>query len=398
MPHADAYTSKAIAHIRYLSVDIGGRGSCTPAERRAAEYAADQMRALGASGVRLEPYRGAPSTYRPYALAFVAALLGMVGVWLIGGQWAMASAALLNALGAWGMLAETDFGANWMRWLLPRADSQNAVGVIPPAGEVRRRAILCAHLDTHRTPIFYSSKAWHALFGALVAGALVSMALGAVVYGLGAVFDWGWVRSMGLVAAAMQAFALGCCIHADHTPFSPGANDDASGVGVILALAERLIQEALAHTEVWLVLTGCEEVGSYGVAAFLDTHVADLGDDAVYVILDQVGQGRLMYLSADGLILKRPTHPLALDLARRAADAISNPEGREHVGIAYTDAAVATKRGLVALTLDALPPPDAQEASHWHQMSDTLDHVEPHTLAETHDFTWQLLRDIDRFQ
>jgi hypothetical protein len=392
----DRYTEAAIAHIRYLSEEIGGRGSCTPSEHQAAGYVAEQMRALGLQDVRLEPYSGAPSTYRPYALAFGAALLGTLLVWLAGGRWVLAVAALLSALGAWGMLAETDFTANWMRALLPRARSKNAVGVIPPADRVRGRAVLCAHLDTHRTPIFYSSKAWHSLFGFLVGGAFVSMVVGAAAYGLGAILAWDWVRWIGLAAAAIEAFAMGLCLHADLTPFSPGANDNASGVGVILALAERLMEEPLAHTEVWLAFTGCEEVAAYGISAFLDAHAARLGERAVYVILDQVGLGRVMYLTADGLIIKRRTHPDALELACRAAAALPAIEVEEQVGIAYTDAAVATKRGLISLTVDALPPPGSGEAMHWHQMTDTMANVEPQALADTHAFVWQVLQEIDR--
>ena len=296
------------------------------------------------------------------------------------------------------MLAETDFAANWMRWLLPRASSQNAIGVIPPTGQVRYRVVLSAHLDTHRTPIFYSSKRWHTLFGFLVAGAFVSMVVGAVAYGLGAALDWPWVRWIGLIAAAIEVLALSLCLQADFTPFSPGANDDASGAGIILAMAERLSQEPLVRTEVWLALTGCEEGAAYGMAAFLDAHQAELGDDAVYIILDQVGLGRLAYLTADGLIVKRKTHPRALELVRQAKAALPDLEVDGHVGIAYTDAAVATKRGLIALTVDALPPPGVEDVMHWHQMSDTLEHVDPQTLADAHAFTWQILRQIDQSQ
>lgn len=392
----DTYTQRAVEHIRFLSEEIGGRGSCTPGERRAAEYAAEQMRALGLQQVRIEPYQGAPSTYRPYALAFVAALLGTLAVWLIGGRWVMAGAALLSGLGAWGMLAETDFATNWQRWLLPRAESQNAVGILPPAGEVRHRAVLCAHLDTHRTPIFYSSRTWHTLFGLLVGGAFVSMAVGAAAYALGAAFGWMWVGWIGLPTAAIEAFALLMCLHADLTPFSPGANDNASGVGVTLGLAERLVAEPLPHTEVWLVFTGCEEAAAYGIVAFLEAHAADLGDEAVHIILDQVGLGHPMYLTADGLIVKRKTHPRALDLAHRASAALPELGVREHMGIAYTDAAVATKRGLISLTVDALPPSGSGEVMHWHQMSDTLAHVEPQALAGAHAFTWQILLEIDQ--
>jgi Iap family predicted aminopeptidase len=193
----------------------------------------------------------------------------------------------------------------------------------------------------------------------------------------------------------MELFALGLCLHADFTRYSPGANDNASGVGVVLGLANRLFTEPLRQTEVWLVFTGCEEVASYGVAAFLDAHAAELGEDAVYLILDEVGLGRVGYLTADGLILKRRTHPRALELARRAASALPDLELGEHVGIAYTDALVATKRGLIALTVDALPPPGADESMHWHQMSDTLEHVDPKSLEKAHAFVWQVLREID---
>lgn len=396
MSAADHYQQQAIAHIRHLSVEIGGRGSCTPAERQAAEYVAEQMRLLGVQDVRLEPYLGAPSTYRPYVLAFTAALLGTIGVWLVDTRWMLALAALLSALGAWGMLAETDFATNWMRWLLPRARSQNAIGILPPSGSVRHRVVLCAHLDTHRTPIFYSSKAWHTLFGLLVAATFVSTGIGAVAYGLGSILNWAWVRWLGVPIAAMELFALVMCLHADRTPFSPGANDNASGVGVTLGLVERLRHEPLTHTEVWLAFTGCEEAAAYGMVSFLNHHAAELGQEAVYLILDQVGLGQVMVLTADGLILKRKTHPRALELARRAAAALPGRTIGEHVGIAYTDAAVATKRGLIALSIDALPPPGASEAMHWHQMSDTMAHIDPQSLTDAHAFTWQILQEIDR--
>ena len=46
--------------------------------------------------------------------------------------------------------------------------------------------------------------------------------------------------------------------HADSTPAGPGANDNASGVGVVSALAGRL-RRARPACDVWLVATGSEE-------------------------------------------------------------------------------------------------------------------------------------------
>ncbi len=386
----------ATDHIHHLAAALGGRGSCTPAERQAAEYVAAQMQALGLRDLRLEPFRGSPSTYRPFVLAFLVALLGTLLAWLPGGAWTLGAAALLSALGAGGMLAETEFAPNWMRVLLPRAGSQNAVGVLPPESTAQRRAVLCAHLDTHRTPIFYSSKVWNHLFAVLVPGAFAGMVVAAVAYALGALLAWEGARWIGLAAAPLGLVALGLCFSADWTPFSPGANDNASGVAVVLDLAGRLRTHPLQHTEVWLAFTGCEEVGAYGMAAFLDAHAGQLGKEAVYIALDQVGIGRLTYLTADGLVLKRRTHPRALDLARAAASALPDLAVREQVGLAYTDALVATKRGLVALTLCSLPAPGSDETAGWHQMTDTPEHIDPGSLAAACAFAWQVLQEIDR--
>jgi len=221
------------------------------------------------------------------------------------------------------------------------------------------------------------------------------MAVAALAYALGALFDWSWVRWIGLAAAAIQLFALFLCIQADFTPFTAGANDNASGAGVALSVAQRLAAEPLAHTEVRLAFTGCEEVGAYGAAAFLDAHAAELGPDAVHIILDQVGFGRVRYLTSDGLILKRKTHPRALALARRAAYELPDLKIHGQTGLAYTDGLVATKRGLIALTLNTLPSPITNDNLHWHRPSDTLAHIDLDALADTHAVVWQLLQQID---
>jgi len=386
----------ALDHIRQLSESIGGRGSCTAQERRAAEYSAEQLRNLGAKDVRIESFEAIPSTYWPFAVAFTAALLGSLLALFIGGQGTFAFGAALNALGAWTMFAETEFAAHWGRAVLPKAQSQNVVAHIPCNGPPQRRAVLCAHLDTHRTPVFYSSKTWHTIFSALVAMAFVSMVLGTLSFGLAAALAWDWARWLGMALALIQAFALGLCLHADFTPYSPGANDNASGVAIVLELARQLVAEPLAHTELRLILTGCEEVGAYGIAAYLDAHASDLGEDALYIILDEVGLGTIKYLTSDGLILKHKTHPYPLELARLTASTLPEITVRKGAGIAYTDALVATTRGLPALTLCALPSREAADVSHWHQMSDTLEYVDEQALRDVYLFTWQILQNLDQ--
>jgi hypothetical protein len=132
------------------------------------------------------------------------------------------------------------------------------------------------------------------------------------------------------------------------------------------------------------------------MAAFLDAHAQELGEEALYVILDEVGLGYLKYLTADGLVIKHQTHPRALEIARQVASVAPVLGAVEGPGIAYTDALVATRRGLAALTICTLPGPEEAGVSYWHQMSDTAETISPAALARVHEFTWQILQSFDQ--
>lgn len=392
----DQYTETALQHIAVLSEVISGRGSCTLAEKTAGEYVANQLAASDVQDVNTEPFTAVPSTYWPFALGFGVALIGSICALYSGSQAVLALASLLNFAGAWAMLAETEFASHWARWLLPKRASQNISGVIPPQSQPQAHAVLCAHLDTHRTPVFYSSQFWFTIFSTTLALTFLSMAGGCLLFAAGAIGGWSGVHWLSLLVIPFQAFGLAMCVHADFTPYSPGANDDASGIGVILGIVRQLKHEPLRHTQVHLAFTGCEEVGSYGIQAYLDKHSRELGRQAVYVILDEVGIGKIKYLTTDGLILKHRTHPQALALARQVAASHPELDIVERSGVAYTDALSATKRGLVAITLCSEADARSGAVSHWHQMSDRLDTLQPETLQIAHNFTWEILQAIDR--
>jgi hypothetical protein len=381
--------------IRHLSNGIGGRGSCTENERKAGEYTAGFLRDLGIQDVKTETFKAIPSTYWPYGLAFALALTGSLSSLLSGERGAFLLAVLFNSLGFIGMLAETELTTSWTHWFLPHLDSQNISGHIRPRGEVRIKTVVCAHLDTHRTPIFYSSRFWNKAFSLLVGLTLISMGVGAIGFGFGAILGLQWLRWLGLLLVPIQGFALIMCLHADFTPFSPGANDNASGVALALGLACQLKQTPLSNTEVHFVFTGCEEVGDWGMRAFLKSHGEDFGKDTFYIILDQVGAGRIKFLTADGLVIKHKTHKVALETARMAASKKPDLNAAGGVGIAYTDALKATQRGLIALTLCTVPEDGDPSLSHWHQMSDTTDNIVLKDLETAFKFAHELLRIID---
>jgi hypothetical protein len=113
--------------------------------------------------------------------------------------------------------------------------------------------------------------------------------------------------------------------HTDTTPAGPGANDNASGIGVLGALAPRL-ERRRPRCDTWLVATGAEErvytgspdhlgalalvrrVRRRGLAARLDWALS----------LDEVGRDRPFWLRAPVGAPRRGVERLLLAAARRA--------------------------------------------------------------------------------
>ena len=91
--------------------------------------------------------------------------------------------------------------------------------------------------------------------------------------------------------------------HYDTTPDSVGANDNASGVGVLLALAERLARPPWSNQAVSVfpftlrfIAFGSEETGLHGSWHYVDQLTdAELADIRVMINLDSVGSGTTLF-------------------------------------------------------------------------------------------------------
>ncbi|MFN8473069.1 MAG: M20/M25/M40 family metallo-hydrolase [Anaerolineae bacterium] len=392
-PESRHWAERAYAHARSLSVDIGPRPSAGEGEWRAAQYAERVMRDAGLDTPHIQDFPASCSSYRPYAWAVAAGLLAAIVGWR-GGRMRSLFAAVLSLLGASAFYREATLRDNWARRLSPHGASQNVVAVSQPTAEVRHHVVLVGHLDTHRTPIFYSSARWLRVLSLSLVGALASLVGGAALYGHFARTGCrrpGW---LAIPAALFQAWALGMLLYADRTPHSPGANDNASGAATVLALGERLAREPLRHTQVWVLNTGCEEVGAQGMAAFLDRYGREMWD-ADYIDFDMVGVGEPTLNLTEGLLRRVRYTPGLLRAARLADEGLLGPD---HTGGAYTDMWPVITRGYRGIVLDARPADSAADLAanvHWHQLSDTFDKLDCETLARTHEWAWRLLQRLD---
>ncbi len=196
-----------------------------------------------------------------------------------------------------------------------------------------------------------------------------------------------------------------CVVHAGllllgidwwRSPPVEGAIDNASGLAVVLAAAEALTAEPLEHCELWVVATGAREPEAEGMQGFLRqfAHLLD-PDRTFFVNVDDVGQGRLHVVVAEGRwerLAYRPTLPaLAEQIA--AEDRFGSVSQVEVVGT--TDAGPATRAGYRAVTLTSLVDRARPDVLHTHE--DTLDAIDPASLSEALDFTLALCRSVDAF-
>jgi len=381
-------------HVRYLAETIGPRGSTTPKEAEAARYAAEALRQAGLEPVT-ESFTSARSAWYPYVLFSGLVLVGELWFW-IGGRWGAIAALVLASLAIVSVLRELAFRSNPLRWLLPKGPSQNVWGRLPPRDQPRQQVVLLGHLDTHRTPLVFSTDRWVRLFGLLVPVGLVSTVLLVVIFAVGvAATGWLWrLLSLPFALIALGLFLV--TLQADFSPYTAGANDNATGAGIVLSLAERLKKEPLAHTAVWAVLSGCEEVGCYGADAFAQAHRGELGH-AAWIALDSVGGASAgpAYLTRETFLLITRSDPSLLALADRVAARHPELDAYAHTfSGAYTEGAIGGKHGFRVLTLvshrrDGVLP-------EWHRPTDVVDNLDPGVVERTETFVWELLQEIDR--
>ena len=381
------------SHIDYLARVIGPRGSATEAEAEAARYAGAQFERAGLAP-QAERFRSAVSAWHPFALAMAIAL-GAVAVYPLAGR--VTAAIALALITAVTVCAVREINLLWnpLRLVLPRRVSQNVWAVIPPAGEPKRRVVIVGHLDSHRTPLLFKSLRWQRLMHVIVPAGFLAMVAGVVLLAIGLATQATLVYLIAVSLAAVLAPVLLLMLQADLTPYTHGANDNATGAGLLFTLAETLGDRSLRKTEVWLVATGCEEVGCSGAIAFFNAHRKELRDAAV-IVVDTVGgpASGPCYFRSEGMVLQHQYDPGLLALA----DAIARE--RPELGAysrrmteAYTEGLPAIQAGLRALTLCGFTPED--ELPHWHQRTDTVEHIDRDVLARNYAFVRELLQRID---
>ncbi len=378
--------SKAMDHIRYLVDVVGYRDPTSEGERWTSKYIKGVLDKLNVEN-QVEPFPSPPT--------FGYAYMVILAVSILGGLLACSHglvAFVLTALAAVSLYMENTC-RGWVTKILPRETSQNVVGRIPAQGEAVRKVVLSAHYDTSRSGPFFNPR----FVGHFRSLSLITLLL---VLGLPVLILLGGMFWSGLFCLlrglAVVWLVVCCCLMLHREVYGLnlyGANDNGSGTGVVLSLAEKLAGKPLQGTEVWIAATGAEEAGLVGMTAFLKRHEAEL-QDALIINLDHVGIGQIKYITGEGMLKALPSDPellmLSAEVVRENPDL--SPVPHEH-RTCQSDAYAALVKGYRAMSVMALDEDGG--IPNWHWETDLIDNLEEKNLEDVERFVEILLNKID---
>jgi peptidase M28-like protein len=350
------------------------RESASDGERRAAEWLAGELRGAGCREVRVEEERAHGGYWWPLGLlnagSALAALLGRMPAALMGG---LASAAVYD---------DVSGGKLWFRRrTLPHRPTWNLVAEAGDPDAYRTVVFVAHHDAAHSGLVFHPALP---RIGMRLAPELHGRAnqsvpiifgvfLGPLLLALWGLTGWRWLRRCGLFFAGGATAAMA---NIGASQVVPGANDNLSSVGALVALAHELSDQPPPEgVRVLLLSTGSEEGFMEGMQAFGRRHFPQLDRTTTeFVCLECVGSPHLCVVEAEGMLrMRHYTESSREALARAGADAgVELTRGLRTV--AATDALIALRAGYAACTLGGVDETKFPAEYHWPtDIPDNLD-------------------------
>jgi hypothetical protein len=374
------------------------RPSASDGEKRAAEWIRDRLKGSSADA-RIEVERAHGTYWVPLGLMTAAA--GLAGLAAArGGGPTRALAAATAAAAAAGIADDVSGGRHLFRRLLPHRSTYN---VVAEAGDrsAGRTIVFVAHHDAAHGglvfapqlttvpadafPEWYEKQETSPQVMLLVVAGPALVALGALT-GLRALRRLGTFLSLGSVAAFADIGAR---------PVVPGANDNLSGVAVVLELARALQDRPVTGVRVLLVSTGSEESFMEGMRGFARRHFPLLPRGRTEIVcLDSVGSPELILIEGEGMLRMRDYTPELRDrIAAVAERAGVHLRRRLRLGLA-TDGLIGLKAGYPSAALGSVTK--YKLPLNYHSPRDTADGLVYETVADAAVLCEALVREAAR--
>jgi hypothetical protein len=373
------------------------RRAGSPAEREAAKWLQARLAQAGAAA-RVEDV--------PFRDGYARQLLPLGAAGAVAGALALAGrarvpAAVVATLAAAAIIDDADNGRRPWRRLVTRP--RTTTNVVAEAGDpaAERTLVLLAHHDAAPTGRVFDQSlqlAFAKRFPAVVQRINASLPLWWPIIAAPALVAVGAATgNRGLLAAGTIASAGTTALGADiaRSELVPGANDNLSGVAVLVALAERLRAEPADGLRVVLASCGAEEVLQGGIYPFVERHLRPLDPLRTWVFnLDTVGSPRLVLLEGEGVLaIEDYTDPTVRDLVATTAKEAGIPLVRGQRARSSTDSVVPSRAGYPTATLTSFDP-ETKLLSNYHLPTDTPENLDFGTVSQALSLTEALIRGL----
>ncbi len=360
------------------------RPPCSEGERRAAEWLQGRLARAGVARAAIEEETGY-GTYPPTLLA-IGALAGAGAGAALRGRRALGAALALAATGAFA--DEIENGPRVVRRRLRRARTlRNVVARLGPE-DAERTLVVLAHHDAPQTGAVFDQGMQRKAFE-LMPRFMDRFRTSVPLWWIGLACPLGTVATaltgrrtparVGLGAALLSIAAMADIAR---SPTVPGANDNASGVAGLVALAELLAERPVPGLRVLLVSCGAEEALQDGIRGFLQRHAEDLPRGRTWVLnLETIGSPALALLEGEGPLVMRDYHdPSFRDLVARAASSAGLALERDLRSRASTDSVIPSRAGYPTATLSSVT--SWRSLANYHWPSDVPENLDYGTVAD----------------
>lgn len=371
-----------VKEIKYVCKEIGGRESGSPAERKAQEHMADELRKYTDS-VELEEFDLHPKAFMGWVIIVGLCMIASVILYNLG--FALVSL-ILTLVGAVCMIAEFLMYKEFLDPFFPKRTSANVIAIRKPEGEVKRRIIFNGHCDSAYEWRYTYLGGGHLLVAVIaiaIVGLVVTLVCEIAALATGhamTAFEGGFWKVMGYVQLVWIPSYISILFFTHWKLVVPGANDNLTGCVNAMAVMKYLSDNDIRfeNTEVRAVLTGSEEAGLRGAKAYAKRHKEELlATETVVLGLDTFRDLKDLAVYDRDLSGTLKHDKQAKELVKNAASNCGLDLPYASIYIGACDAAAFTQIGVKATGFAAMDPTPPR---YYHTRLDSWELLEPEAI------------------
>lgn len=398
MAAADEYAGYMYELVNRAVSDIGPRESCSDEEKRLGRLFAQEIKPA-CERIDTEKFTCSPKAFLGFFPYLV--LLYLAGVVLY--YFYPPVSVILSAIGIGILFYEVVRYRELIDLVFPTREGENVAGFVTPRGEVRKRVIVSAHLDSA-----YEFKVWYWLKGLSVPAMAVAFLAPVLLLGASlartiadssGVPDSAAYTVLGIVLIAISpVVAIFFFFHTRDVV--PGAMDDMAGIAVVAGLA-RYLQDAREgegfypdQTEIVLLALSSEEAGLRGAKRYAARHKSEYMTVPTFAIfLDNIADERYLTAFKREVWCSAKMDPYLLELSREAAAANGRDIITTVMAVGATDASAFVREEIPSLSICCYD--SSRLMPNYHTRHDTIENVRQESLAVSLQLVIDMISRID---